>query len=195
MEGLVQVGKRAATPHGWQEGSQWTAIFDLVNRESSWNPNAQNPKSTAYGLFQFLNSTWATVGATKTSDPYGQFVAGLKYVKQRYGAPSSALAFHKKNGWYDDGGWLPPGQSLAVNATSRREKIMPEREYRDLRRGSREEDITAIVKAIMDELGDGRGGGGGVHIDNVMLPQGATVRELANEVDFRARVTSKGRHR
>src|SRR5690606_9261952 len=47
---------------GWSE-REAAALIELVRRESGWNPTAQNPTSTAYGLFQFLNSTWAGVGA------------------------------------------------------------------------------------------------------------------------------------
>src|SRR5699024_2062266 len=49
--------------------AQFRDLYWLLTRESSWNPRAHYPSSTAYGLFQFLNSTWATVGGRKTSVP------------------------------------------------------------------------------------------------------------------------------
>lgn len=91
--------KTQAAAKGWV-GAEWDALFEIVRRESSWRPTAQNPGSTAYGLFQFLDETWATVGATKTSDPHAQIVAGLQYVSQRYVTPRNALAFHNRIGWY-----------------------------------------------------------------------------------------------
>lgn len=104
-----------AAQYGWT-GAQWAALDALIQKESSWNPNAQNPTSTAYGLFQFLNSTWSGVGAVKTSDPGGQINAGLKYISQRYGTPSAAWAFHQRNNWYKNGtnhaapGWAVVGE-------------------------------------------------------------------------------------
>lgn len=35
----------------------------LAGIESSYNPNAQNPNSSAGGLFQFIDSTWSNVGS------------------------------------------------------------------------------------------------------------------------------------
>ena len=78
--GVQEIVRAVAATYGWGSGTQWNALSTLIQKESSWNPNAQNPTSTAYGLFQFLNSTWASVGATKTSDPRLQAVAGLKYI-------------------------------------------------------------------------------------------------------------------
>lgn len=89
--------------HGFK-GQQWEDAKWIINKESSWDPNAQNPSSTAYGLFQFLDSTWAGVGATKTSDPVAQADAGAKYMKNTYGDPSGARAFWEANNWYDEGG-------------------------------------------------------------------------------------------
>lgn len=109
---------------GWGAGAQWSALDWLVQKESSWNPRAQNPVSTAYGLFQFLNSTWGGVGATKTSDPRLQAIAGGKYIKQRYGSPIAAQSFHMRNNWYDGGGDLRPGLTMAYNGTNRTETIL-----------------------------------------------------------------------
>ena len=69
------------------------SLYHLINNESGWNPNAQNPGSTAYGLGQFLDSTWQGVGAQKTSDPQAQVDATLKYIGNRYGNPTKALDF------------------------------------------------------------------------------------------------------
>ena len=88
---------------GWGQ-DHWAPLYNIVQRESSWNPTAQNPRSTAYGLFQFLDSTWAGVNATKTSDPYSQIRAGLQYIKNRYGSPASAWDFWQRNHWYHSGG-------------------------------------------------------------------------------------------
>lgn len=96
---VTAIVKRLAKKEGWT-GKQWDALYEIVSRESGWNPEAQNPTSTAFGLFQFLDSTWNTVGFKKTSDPLEQAKAGLRYIRQRYGSPLAALAFHDNQGWY-----------------------------------------------------------------------------------------------
>ena len=79
---------------------QWNYFYDLVMRESGWKSWAQNKTSTAYGLMQFLNSTWAGTGYTKTSDPYQQLEAGFIYIQNRYGTPYKAILFHNINNYY-----------------------------------------------------------------------------------------------
>ena len=125
--GVKQLAQQMAAERGWT-GPQWSALDWLVSKESSWNPSAQNPASTAYGLFQFLNSTWGSVGARKTSDPAGQIEAGLKYIAQRYGSPTGAQAFWQKNRWYDEGGLLRPGTTVALNGTGQDEHVLTSRQ-------------------------------------------------------------------
>lgn len=79
---------------------EWRYFDQLIQRESNWNPVAQNATSTAFGLGQFLNSTWKTVGCVKTKDPYIQIDCAVKYVKARYGTPQKAVKFHNRNGFY-----------------------------------------------------------------------------------------------
>lgn len=75
----------------------WENFDKLINKESGWNPNAQNPRSTAYGLAQFLDSTWQN---GKTSDPYKQIDEAIEYIADRYGSPTEAWNFHRQRGWY-----------------------------------------------------------------------------------------------
>jgi hypothetical protein len=102
----AMLGKQMAQSFGWT-GSQWDALNKLVMSESGWSNTAQNPTSTAYGIGQFLDSTWATVGAQKTSDPGAQIAAMLSYIRQRYGDPISAWAFKQSHNWYGKGGVVP----------------------------------------------------------------------------------------
>lgn len=81
----------------------WDSADWLITRESSWRPNAQNPNSTAYGLKQFLDGTWAGVGCEKAlaiNNPVYQLNCGQKYVMARYGSWNNALAFWRANHWY-----------------------------------------------------------------------------------------------
>ena len=64
----------------------------LWDKESRWNPRADNPKSTAYGIPQLLK--------LKAKDPYIQIDLGLKYIKARHSTPCKALEFHKRTGHY-----------------------------------------------------------------------------------------------
>jgi hypothetical protein len=102
-------GTSAAAPSGsYKEyamsklgsGSEFTCLENLWGKESGWNPNAQNPTSTAYGIPQFLNSTWASTGIAKTSDGYRQIDAGLIYIQKAYGTPCGAWAKSQSSGWY-----------------------------------------------------------------------------------------------
>jgi hypothetical protein len=89
----------AAKRYGWS-GDQWDALQELVQRESSWDPQADNPTSTAHGLFQFLESTRNNYGIGLNASPKAQIAAGLRYIQDRYGSPSKALAFHDRENYY-----------------------------------------------------------------------------------------------
>lgn len=90
---------------GWGE-AELAALTDLWNRESgnpkagstaiTWNPAAANPTSSARGIAQKMTSIHGAIEPT----PQGQIDWGLQYISGRYGSPSAALAFHKRNGWY-----------------------------------------------------------------------------------------------
>lgn len=74
---------------------QIKALKQIIYIESRWNPNAYNPVTNAYGLGQLINSKPYTQG-----NPYKQINAMIKYIYNRYGTPTKALAHHKKHGWY-----------------------------------------------------------------------------------------------
>jgi len=79
---------------------QWIYFNDLVVRESNWDYLAQNPTSSAFGLGQFLDSTWYSVGYGKTSDPYIQIDAMVDYIEIMYGTPQQAISHHNRVNWY-----------------------------------------------------------------------------------------------
>ncbi|MBB3040152.1 transglycosylase SLT domain-containing protein [Hoyosella altamirensis] len=121
-----EVVNQAFAEHGWHEGAQWDAVDYIVTRESGWNPNAQNPSSSAYGLFQFLDQTWGTVGGRKTSDPYEQGVYGARYMAQRYGDPVSARRFWEANNYYDQGGLAKHIGMMLKNTNLPEQVLSPE---------------------------------------------------------------------
>jgi hypothetical protein len=71
---------------------QYRCLVDLWTMESHWNPRADNPKSSAYGIPQLLNM--------KSTNPYVQIDKGLLYITKRYKLPCKALAYHNKKGHY-----------------------------------------------------------------------------------------------
>jgi SLT domain-containing protein len=89
-----------AKEYGWGEGEQWEALSWIIQKESSWNLNAQNPKSTAYGLFQHLDMTRKNYNCPKTANVEVQTHCGIKYIKARYKTALEAKKFHQSKGWY-----------------------------------------------------------------------------------------------
>jgi len=71
---------------------QYRCLVELWDRESHWNPKADNPKSSAYGIPQLLRM--------RTTNPYRQIELGIKYITKRYGNSCKALARHKRVGHY-----------------------------------------------------------------------------------------------
>lgn len=82
----------------WSAGD-WEKIIEL---ESGWSSTATNPSSGAFGVGQFLGSTKAEYKAqgSESTNPVKQIVAMGDYIKNRYGTPEKALAFHLQHGWY-----------------------------------------------------------------------------------------------
>lgn len=95
---LAAAFARSSFPGDWAG-----AMTELVRRESSFNPRAKNPKSTAYGYGQFLNSTrsnYEKKTGLSYDDPVNQLIMMMQYVSDRYGTPQAALNFWDKNKWY-----------------------------------------------------------------------------------------------
>jgi hypothetical protein len=84
--------------------ADWAPLLsEIVRRESSYNPYAKNPNSSAYGYAQFLTSTrnnYEKKTGLDYNDPVNQLIMMYQYVKDRYGTPQNALAFWNKNNWY-----------------------------------------------------------------------------------------------
>jgi hypothetical protein len=75
-----------------QSAKQYRCLETLWNLESRWDPRADNPKSSAYGIPQLLK--------LKIKDPYLQIDLGLKYIKHRHSTACKALEYHKLKGHY-----------------------------------------------------------------------------------------------
>ncbi|MCX4743352.1 MULTISPECIES: aggregation-promoting factor C-terminal-like domain-containing protein [Streptomyces] len=80
---------------------QFQCFSNIVNHESSWNYQAVNPSSGAYGLFQALPAgKYASAGADWRTNPATQIKWGLNYMNERYGSPCDAWSFWQANHWY-----------------------------------------------------------------------------------------------
>ena len=130
-------------------GSRKKAMNWIVSKESGWNPRAQNPRSTASGLPQMINSTARAYLGGAPAKKFGvwkQLDGMRKYVHDRYNGWIGAANFWKRNHHYADGGLvsklvgnmpaikpmlrdkggiLPPGMNLVNNATGRNEYVVP----------------------------------------------------------------------
>lgn len=81
----------ARLSYDWGE-TQMKCLRALWGKESAWNPEADNPISTAYGIAQLLGET--------SEDGYEQIRNGLRYINHRYENPCHAWEFWQENKWY-----------------------------------------------------------------------------------------------
>lgn len=93
----------------WKHNAEreYACLHSLWAKESGWRSSAANSESTAFGIPQFLNSTWVNYGyPVRPKDPQIQITAGLRYIYKRYSTPCNAWAFWKKKAGPDmKGGW------------------------------------------------------------------------------------------
>jgi len=92
---LQQYALSQFSQFGWGQ-EELNSLIELWNRESNWNPQADNPTSSAAGIAQKMTSIHGAIEPTGE----GQINWGLQYIMGRYGSPSRALQFHNQNNWY-----------------------------------------------------------------------------------------------
>lgn len=90
--------------YGWAAG-EFDAVDWIFEHESSWNPKAKNPSSTARGIPQCLkqgstDKCTAHPFEDYDTNPKTQIKWGLEYIKNRYGSPSKAKSFWLSHNWY-----------------------------------------------------------------------------------------------
>lgn len=106
--------------------SEYAAIDYIVNHESSWNPQAVNPSSGAYGLPQSLPaSKLASAGSDWRTNPITQLKWMRNYVNERYGGANGALAFWKRNHWYANGGLINKDGLYRAGEGNKPEMVIP----------------------------------------------------------------------
>ncbi|MFD9395536.1 transglycosylase SLT domain-containing protein [Streptomyces sp. NPDC060000] len=92
----VQAIARGMVPSG-----QFQCFSNIVDHESTWNYQAVNASSGAYGLVQaYPGSKMSSAGADWRTNPATQIKWGLNYMNDRYGSPCDAWNFWLANGSY-----------------------------------------------------------------------------------------------
>ncbi len=108
------------------------ALLRRMGRESGGNPRAINLSDInarhgdpSRGLMQTIGATFNAYAGPYRSrgiyDPYANIYAATRYTLARYGT----LDAWNRPGGYDEGGWLHPGWTLALNKTGVPELVVP----------------------------------------------------------------------
>lgn len=125
VKGGITKGKAFAKGQSWATDrglsfGQRSNMNWIVSKESGWDPKAQNPRSTASGLPQFINSTSRAYLGGAPAKNYGVFdqLDGMrKYVNDRYNGWGGAVRFWKSHNYYAKGtlsaarGWATVGEN------------------------------------------------------------------------------------
>ncbi|WP_407563306.1 hypothetical protein [Streptomyces sp. 184] len=129
VAGAKSAAREMLGQFGWGD-RQWPPLNKLWTRESGWRWNARNPSSGAYGIPQSLPA-WKmrSAGSDWRTNPATQIKWGLGYIDGRYGNPAGAWAHSQRVGWYDDGGWLPPG-GLGFNGLTEPEAVLTPSQFK-----------------------------------------------------------------
>src|SRR5712692_557794 len=98
-------------------GTGFEYLLKTAMRESSFNPNAKSSKSSATGLFQFIDQTW--LATLKQSGPglgYGSYADAVKRTASgRYAVTDLAMRQKVMNLRYD-----PAANALMAGAFTRK---------------------------------------------------------------------------
>lgn len=78
----------------------WYYIERIIHKESSWNCQAKNPKSSAYGLGQLIKYQRDKYKIKDENNLDEQLNACFLYIKDRYSNPQKAYDFMLRNGYY-----------------------------------------------------------------------------------------------
>jgi hypothetical protein len=92
---------RAMLPQFGFSSDQFSCLDSLWTKESGWNPSADNPTSSAYGIPQALpGSKMSSAGADWATNPATQIKWGLGYIRDSYGSPCAAWGHSQAYNWY-----------------------------------------------------------------------------------------------
>lgn len=156
--------QQALATLGWP--SNYAAgLYQQIMTESGGNPGAVQHGYTdintltgnlARGIMQVIPPTFASnalPGHGNIMNPVDNIIAGARYAMARYG-PSWFNPGSQHSHGYDDGGWLMPGETLAVNRTGRPEPVLTAEQWDTVRRIAEGGGRTITVNAKTDATPD-----------------------------------------
>jgi hypothetical protein len=162
---------QALMPVGWS----WPDLRQLWINESGWRwyaTGSPTPSGRAYGIPQSLpGSKMAAAGADWHDNAVTQIRWGIGYISGRYGNVTHALNLWNARDphWYDAGGVLPPGMTVAVNASTKPEAVLSNAQWRLLR-----------------SLASGGRRGPVMHVQNQIIQSPAVADALVRMLQFAA---------
>ncbi|MGP5930345.1 tape measure protein [Corynebacterium glyciniphilum] len=139
------MSKRAMARTGFNAGdkSQVDAMVSQIQSESGGNPRAvQNGYvdvntggNEAAGLLQVIPGTFAAhrdpALPNDRFDPFASMNAALRYYKSKYGMNLTTMWGHGHG--YDNGGYLQPGMTKAINASGKPEPVFTHKQWQILK--------------------------------------------------------------
>jgi hypothetical protein len=97
----MQVAQELMPSYGFSVSGQWSCLYDIWERESGWEWDAENPSSGAYGIPQaYPASKMAEVADDYLTDATTQIKWGLMYIEDTYGTPCEAWYVDTTEGGY-----------------------------------------------------------------------------------------------
>ncbi|MEU0940293.1 transglycosylase SLT domain-containing protein [Embleya sp. NPDC005971] len=129
---------------------QWRAgMATLIGRESGGNPRAINTTDSnaragipSQGLAQVIPPTFASNRVASLPndilDPIANIAASINYIKRQYGNISNVQQANPNlpPKGYDSGGWLQPGDTLAMNRTGAPEPVLTSGQWATMQRAA-----------------------------------------------------------
>ncbi|MFI1580008.1 transglycosylase SLT domain-containing protein [Embleya sp. NPDC020630] len=129
---------------------QWrSGMATLIGRESGGNPRAINTTDSnaragipSQGLAQVIPPTFAAYRvaslANNILDPVANIAASINYIKSQYGNISGVQQANPNlpPTGYDSGGWLQPGDTLAMNRTGAPEPVLTSGQWATMQRAA-----------------------------------------------------------
>jgi hypothetical protein len=149
----------------------------IIAHESGGNPRAQNPTSSASGLYQMIDGTWRAYGGStahaKDASVAEQNAVADRYVAARYGSWENAQRFWQAHHYYDGGGMLMPGTTMATNATGEPERVLSPAQTR----------VLDQILAAVSGGGASPVGSAGAELLTELRQQNDLLRALRGDVD------------